>query len=243
MIGSASRTSPQVVARAAGLFYVVTIVTGMFAEVFVRNRLIVSGDPGATAQNILSSETIFRLGFAADLIGGASYIVVTLLLYELLKPVNRPVALLSVLFSLVGSAVGAASAVGQYAALLLLKGTAFLSVFSTAQLQAMALFALKLHSVGYLVCLVFFGCYCLVLAWLIYRSTFMPRTVGVLLAISGAALLANSFGLFVAPPLGNAINTYVLALDGLGEIALTVWLLVMGVNVPKWEAMAAQPSH
>jgi Domain of unknown function (DUF4386) len=239
MKASQSGMSPLRIARTAGLFYVVTILAGLFAEIFVRGKLIVAGDAAATAHNILASETLFRLGFAADLVGGAAYVVVTLLLYELLKPVNRPVALLAVLFSLVGSAIGAGSTVAHIAPLLLLKGASYLNVFNTAQLQAMAYFSLKLHSQGYLVCLIFFGCYCLLLGWLIFNSTFMPRTVGVLIAISGAALLVNSFGLFVAPPIGDAVNTYVLALDGLGEIALTVWLLVMGVNSAKWEARAA----
>jgi len=93
--------SPLRLARTAGVFYVVTILGGLFAEIFVRGKMIVPNDAAATAQNILASETLFRLGFAADLVGGAAYVVVTLLLYELLKPVNRPVALLSVLFSLV----------------------------------------------------------------------------------------------------------------------------------------------
>jgi len=238
MTGSHSGTSALRIARTAGVFYVVTILAGLFAEIFVRGRLIVPGDAAATAQNILASETLFRLGFTADLVGGAAYVVVTLLLYELLKPVNRPVALLSVLFSLIGSAIGAASTVAHIAPLLLLKGASYLNVFNTVQLQAMALFSLKLHAQGYLVCLIFFGCYCLVLGWLIFNSTFMPRTVGVLIAISGAALLVNSFALFVAPPIGDVVNNYVLALDGLGEIALTVWLLVMGVNPAKWEAQA-----
>lgn len=239
MTPSQSGMSPLRLARTAGVFYVVTILGGLFAEIFVRGKMIVPNDAAATAQNILASETLFRLGFAADLVGGAAYVVVTLLLYELLKPVNRPVALLSVLFSLVGSAIGAAAAVAHIAPLLLLKGAAYLNVFSGAQLQAMGLFLLKLHQQGLLVALIFFGCYCLLLGWLIFNSTFMPRAVGVLIAISGAALLANSFGLFIAPPFGNAVNTYVLALDGLGEIALTVWLLVKGVNSAKWEAVAA----
>jgi Domain of unknown function (DUF4386) len=238
MTASHSATSPLRIARTAGVFYVVTIVGGLFAELFVRGRLIVPGDAAATAQNILAFETLFRLGFAADLVGGAAYVVVTLLLYELLRPVNRPVALLSVLFSLIGSAIGAASTVAHIAPLLLLKGANYLNVFNTAQLQAMALLSLQLHQQGLLVALIFFGCYCVLLGWLIFNSTFMPRTVGVLIAISGAALLVNSFGLFVAPPIGNAINTYVLALDGLGEIALALWLLVMGVNSTKWEALA-----
>ncbi len=238
MTASYSGASARRIARTAGVFYVVTILAGLFAELFVRGKLIVPGDAAATAQNILSSETLFRLGFAADLVGGAAYVVVTLLLYELLKPVNRPVALLSVLFSLIGSAIGAASTVAHIAPLLLLKGASYLNVFNTAQLQAMALLSLKLHAQGLSRRLIFFGCYCLLLGWLIFNSTFMPRTVGVLIAISGAALLVNSFGLFVAPPIGDAVNTYVLALDGLGEIALALWLLVMGVNSTKWEALA-----
>jgi hypothetical protein len=237
MTGRIAEASPRVKARAAGVFYFITIVTALFAEVAVRGHLIVSGDAPATAHNILASETLYRLGFVADLIAGAAYLVVTVLLYELLKPVSRGLSLLAAFFSLVGVAVGAVSSLGHLGALLLMGGAHYLNVFDTAQLQAMALLSLKLHGQGANVGLIFFGLYCLVIGYLIYKSTFFPRTIGVLMTIASVSLLTNGFLTFLAPAFGSGI--YILALDGIGEISLALWLLVFGVNVQKWEETAA----
>ncbi|MGC1380903.1 MAG: DUF4386 domain-containing protein [Candidatus Baltobacteraceae bacterium] len=229
---------PAAAARTAGAFYLITVLTGLFAELFVRGRLIVHDDASATAHNIVASEQLYRLGFAADIVGTGAYLVVTLLLYELLRPVNRSLSLLAAFFSLVGIAIGGVAALGHLAPLFLLNGASYLSAFYAAQLQAMALFALKLHAQGYLIALVFFGVYEVLLGYLIFKSTFLPRALGVLVAVGGLAFLINSFAIFVAPPIGDALNGYMLALDGLGEISLTLWLLVFGVNAQKWNAAA-----
>ncbi|HYL27337.1 MAG TPA: DUF4386 domain-containing protein [Candidatus Nitrosotalea sp.] len=233
-------TSPRQVARLAGIAYLVTVLTGLFAELFVRGNLIVSGNAVATARNILGAESLYRAGFAADLIGSAAYVVVTLLLYELLKPVNRSLSLLAAFFSLVGVAVGGLAALGHLAPLFLLKGAPYLSTFTPAQLQTLAYFALKMHAQGYLVALVFFAFYELILGYLIFKSGFFPRLLGILVAIGGAAFLINSFALFLAPAIGNALNGYMLALDGAGEISLTLWLLAFGVNATRWQEAAAR---
>ncbi|MGB6517543.1 MAG: DUF4386 domain-containing protein [Candidatus Cybelea sp.] len=232
-----AETSPRVVARSAGVFYLITVITGLFAEVAVRGNVIVSDDAAATARNILASESLYRLGFAADIVGGAAYLVVTVLLYWLLRPVSRRIALLAACFSLVGIAVGAIAGLGHLAPLLLLKD-GYLSPFNTAQLQALALLSLKLHARGYWIGLVFFGFYETMLGYLIFRSRFLPRTLGVLVAVAGLAFLTNSFALFVAPAVGNVLNPSMLLLDSIGEISLTLWLLVVGVNVEKWEERA-----
>lgn len=229
-------TSPRLMARIAGAFYLITIIVGLFAEVAVRGRVIVSGDAAATAQNILASENMYRLAFAADIIGGAAYTVVTLLLYELLKPVSRSLALLAAFFSLVGIAIGGMAALAHLAPLLLLKGV-YMAPFTTAQVQAMALLSLKLHAQGYLIALVFFGLYEVLLGYLIFQSRFLPRTLGVLVAIAGLAFLTNSFALFLDPWLGNALNPILLLLDAVGEISLMLWLLVIGVNERSWKAV------
>jgi hypothetical protein len=222
-------TPPRVTARLAGLFYLITVVTGLYAEVAVRGRVIVVGDAAGTAQNILAAEGPWRLALAADIVGGLAYTVVTLLLYELLKPVNARLSLLAAFFSLVGIAMGGAAALAHVAPLLILKG-AYLSSFTAAQLQAMAYLSIKLHTQGYLIALAFFALYEIVLGYLIFKSAFLPKTLGVLVALGGLAFLTNSFALFLAPPIGNALNNAMLALDGIGEISLTLWLLVMGVN-------------
>jgi len=234
MTDASARPSPQRIARAAGAFYLITVITGLFAEVVVRGKLIDYGDAAATAHNIVASEGLYRLGFAADIVGSVAYAVVTLLLYELLKPVSRPLSLLAAFFSLIGIAIGGVAALGHLAPLLLLKDS-YMAPFDASQLQAMALLALKLHARGYWIALVFFGCYEAVLGYLIYKSDFFPRLLGLLVAIAGFAFLTNSFALFLSPPVGNALNPYLLALDGIGEISLTLWLLVAGVNAAKWE--------
>jgi hypothetical protein len=229
--------SPRVVARTAGVFYLITVITGLFAEVAVRGNVIVTDNAAATARNILASESLYRLGFAADIVGGAAYLVVTVLLYELLKPVSRSISLLAACFSVVGIAVGAIASLGHLAPLLLLKD-AYLSPFNTAQLQALALLSLKLHARGSWICLVFFGFYEAILGYLIFKSSFLPRVLGILVTLAGLAFLTNSFALFVAPAVGNVLNPSLLLVDSVGEISLTLWLLVMGVNVKKWEDRA-----
>jgi len=228
-----ARPSPARMARTAGGFYLITVITGLFAEIGVRGRLIDYGDAATTAHNIVASEGLYRLGFAADIVGSVAYVAVTLLLYELLKPVSRSLSLLAAFFSLIGIAVGAAGALGHLAPLLLLKD-AYMAPFDAAQLQALALLALKLHARAYWVALVFFGCYEAVLGYLIFKSEFLPRALGILVAVAGCAFLVNSFALMLSPPVGNALNPYLLALDGIGEISLTIWLLFAGVNAAKW---------
>jgi hypothetical protein len=231
-------TSPRLMARIAGAFYLITIITGLFAEVAVRGKLIVYGDAGATAHNILTAETFYRLGFAADMIGSVGYVVVTLLLYELLRPVSRSLSLLAAFFSLVGIAVGAVAALGHLAPLVLLQQP-FMSPFNNDQLHALALLALKLHARGYWIALVFFGCYEAVLGSLIFKSRFLPKALGVLVGLAGLAFLTNSFALFVAPAIGDAINPALLVVDGIGELALTLWLLIVGVDDQKWRVLAS----
>jgi hypothetical protein len=230
-----AEASPRLRARLAGVFYLTTGGTA-FAE-FVRDRVFVPGDAAGTGHNILASESLYRWGFAADLLGLASYVVVTLLLYGLLKPVNKSLSLLAAFFSLMGIAVQAVSSLGHFAPLLLLGGAHYLAAFDAAQLQAMALVSLKLHALGFNVGLVFFGFYCTLLGYLIFGSTFFPRTIGVMMAIAGFGYLTNSFLIFLAPALASQLPPFIFV-TGLGELALMLWLLVMGVDVAKWEAKA-----
>lgn len=225
-------------ARFAGLFYVVTTITAVFAEVIVRGRLVVRSDAAATAHNILTNESLYRWGFVADLINFGAYIAVTLLLYSLLRRVNPNLAAMALLFSIVAQTIGALVALGHLAPLIILSGSHYLSVFSTGQLQAMALLALRLHAQGYFIALVFFGVYNLLLGHLIFASRFFPRWLGVLVAVSGAALLINSFAFFLFPANAGALAPIMDILDGLGEIALILWLLIAGVNSKIWEQMA-----
>jgi hypothetical protein len=229
--------SPRFKARMAGLFYLLTFLTGGFALIAGRG-LVVSGDAAATAAHILAHESSFWVGFAADLLVTGCYIVVTALFYELFKPVNRSLSLLAAFFSLVGCAIGAASGLFRLAPLTVLGGAPYLSVFKVDQLQALAFLFLKLHAQASNISLVFFGFYCLLIGYLAFRSTFLPRILGVLMVFGGLGWLT-----FLSPPLAKSLYPYILAPGILGEGALTLWLLVIGVNVQRWteRASAAEP--
>jgi Domain of unknown function (DUF4386) len=200
--------------------------------------VIVSGDAAATAASILGQEQLFRLSVAADLVAGACYVAATLFVYDLLKPVSRNVSLLAAFFSLVGCAAGAVNCTVRLAPLAVLDGAPFLSVFTGVQQQALAYLFLRwagrVVAVGFL----FFGLHCLLVGILILRSTFLPRLVGALMVLAGLGWLSFSLSSVLLPPLARSISSYVTLPGLLGEGSLTLWLLVMGVNVERWTAQA-----
>jgi len=232
MMGRIAEASPRLKARIAGVFYLLTFLTGGAAVPSF--RLVVDNDAAATARNILAHEALFRLGFAALLINVAVYITVTLLFYELFKPVNRSLSLFAAFFSLVGCAIQAVSTAFFLAPLVVLEGAQSLSVLKVEQLQAQALMFFKLYAQAYNIGLVFFGFYCLLIGCLISRSTFLPRVLGVLMACAGLAWLT-----FLSPPLANYLSPFNLAVGALAELSLTLWLLVMGVNAQRWKELAS----
>ena len=159
--------SPRSYARIGGMLYLLIITAGLFAE-FVRERFVVSGDAAATANNITDRAFMFRLGIAADLSTFVCAVALAIILYVLLKPVNRNAALLMLAFNLVQDAIGGLNALNAYRPLQLLGGAAYLKVFSREQLETMALLSLNTHSVGFAVAMIFFGCSCLALGYLTY---------------------------------------------------------------------------
>lgn len=238
MTGRAVETSPQVYARIGGALYLILILAGMFGVIFVRDKLIVSGDATATANNIIASPLLWRIGIAADLIMHVCDVPLMLVFYVLLRPVNRNLALLAVLFNLVQTAVLVANKLNLLAALFLLGSADYLKAFDPHQLHALSYLSLKLHDYGFGVGLIFFGCECLVVGYLIFRSGYLPRTIGVLMQIAGLCYLTNSFVLLLAPALAKMLYPGVLVPAFIGELSLCLWLLVKGVNVSKWEEKA-----
>ena len=200
--------------------------------------MIVSGDAAATATNILASESLFRLAFVGDLIGGVCYMAVSVILYDLLKPVSRSPALLAALFGVSGVAIGSATFLNHLAPVMLLGGAQYLSAFTTSQLQAQAYVSLRLYTQGYNIAMVFFGLQCALVGYLIVRSTFLPRIVGAMLAIGGASYVISSLANFLSPPFGAHFAPFILPAAIVGEGSLCLWLLVKGVNVSKWEEHA-----
>jgi hypothetical protein len=204
----------------------------------IRAPLIVRGDAAATATNIQASESLFRLGFAADLIAGVCYVGVTVLLYGLLKPVSRSLSLLAAFFGLAGVAIGSAISLTNLATLVLLGDGQYSNAFTTSQLQAMALMSLRMYGQGFLIAMAFFGFQCLSIGYLIVRSTFLPRILGVLLAIGASSYIISSFATFLSPAFGARLSPFIVPAALLGEGSLTLWLLVMGVNEQRWKEQA-----
>ncbi len=232
-------TSPQLYARIGGVLYLIIIVLGIFGEAFVRDRIFVSGDAAATAANLRSLESLWRFGIAAEFFLLICAVALTLIFYVLLRPVSKELALLAVFFNLVSVAVEAVAALDLVAALFPLGNAGYLKAFPPEQLYALASLSVKSHSYGFGVALIFFGCTCLILGYLIFRSGFLPKALGVLMQIAGLSYLTDSFALILVPTFANRIFPAVLVPAFVGEASLCLWLLVKGVNVEKWEEKAS----
>src|SRR5260370_22242047 len=195
-----TETSPQVYARIGGVLYLMIIVIGFSSEFFVRDKLVVSGDVTATANNILASESLWRISIAGELILLVCAVALTLILYVLLRPVNKNLALLAVFFNIVEFPIEAVSKLCLFAALFLSGNADYLKAFEPHQLHALVKISLKLHDYGFGIDLVFFGFACLVYGHLLFRSGYFPRTLGFLLPIAGLRYLTNRFTLILPPP-------------------------------------------
>ena len=231
--------SPQRYARICGVLYLYIIVAGIFAELFVRSKLIVSSDAAATASNILANETLYRIGFSGELLHIAFDVAVAVLLYALLRPVDRNIALLAAFMRLSSDIVLGVASISHFAALRLLRGAEYLGSLQLDQLHSLALFALKLHGDGYAISLVFFGFACLSLGYLIFKSSYLPKTIGVLIAVAGGCYLVNSFSLFLAPRFAAKLFPSLFMPIFIAQLSLTLWLLLKGVDKQKWNEKVA----
>jgi hypothetical protein len=218
-------------ARAAGLLYLITIITGGFAEAYVREGLTVSGDALTTAHNILASEQMYRFGFMADLVCLISGTILSLIFYILFKPVNRNLSRLALIFSIVAGAVMAVNLINQIAPLLLLHNTSYLKAFTIEQLQTLSLFFLNLQEQGYGISLLLFAFYFPIIGYLVYKSNFLPRILGVIYALAGLGYLMNSLRMFLWPHLLAYLFPYVLLPAFIGEVSMSLWLIVKGIKV------------
>lgn len=234
MIEPIAKSSPRFTARITGVFYLLTILTGIFAQVFVSERLVVSDDAAASATNILTNKDLFQLGFTVYLIEMACQIAMTALLYVLLKPAGKSLSLLAAYLGLAGCVIKTLSRVFYIAPLFILGGSPSLNVFSTEQLQALSLVSLTINDQGAAIALVFFGFATLLKGLLILRSTFLPRFLGVLSLLGGLGWLT-----FLYPPLGYRMFPYIAVIGLLGSVAAILWFLVYGVNEERWKEQAS----
>jgi len=228
---------PKMIARSTGLFYLVLLATGVFAQGFIADKLIVAGDAAATATNILTNRGLYQTAFTIYMVEMASQIAVTVLFYRLLRPVGRSAALLAMAWGLTGCVIKTAGRVFFLAPLFLLPdraNTHYLHVFSPEQLQAISLVFLGVNDRAAGMGLAFFGFCDTLNGCLIFKSTFLPRWLGVLTLIGGLGWMT-----FAYPPLGSRLFLP-LALYGLvGSLVMIAWLLIKAVDEERWKAVAA----
>ena len=221
-------------ARLAGFLYLMTIPLGIFGALYVPATLNVPGDAAATANNIIASEPIFRLGIVSNLLAPVILTVVVLRLYKLLRPVDKNVALLMVMFLLLGAAIAMLNELNNLAVLLLLSGADYLHVFTADQLHALVLLFLRLHTQGSNIAFIFWGLWLFPLGYLVFKSGFVPRILGILLIIACFGYVIDSLAML----LGYAVSVGMLA--ALGEVLFILWLLVKGVNAERWQNRALE---
>jgi Domain of unknown function (DUF4386) len=209
--------------RITGVVYLLYFLTAILGAVLT---------PG-TANDIVAHEPLFRWGFAVSTLSLGLYVAVVALFYNLFRPVNRNLALLAAFFGIVGCTVQAFGSLFQLAPLVVLGGSQYKSAFNPDQLHALAQMLLDLSAQAGYIGIVFFGAFDIVIGSLIFRSTFLPRVLGVLMVLAGLSWLT-----FLSPPLANHLMTPIEILGFLAEAALMLWLLVLGVNVQRWNAQA-----
>jgi hypothetical protein len=231
-----TETSPLTRARVAGILYLVLVPLGIFAILYGPTAVIEPGDAATTAGNLMASETLFRLSVVSALLSQIVGIGATLALYQLLKPVNNNVAALMVIFVLLGIPVTMLTELTQFAALQLLGGAEYLTIFTTAQLQALALLFLDLHEYGLFIAGIFWGLWLFPLGYLVFKSGFLPGILGVFLMIGCFGYLIDSFGLFLFPDYNLNAALYV----GWSEILFALWLVIKGVNAEQWDKRALE---
>jgi len=232
--------SIQKTARFAGILMLIMAVIAPFGMLYVPSTLIVPGDATTTASNIMASESLFRLGIVSDSVVFLIEIVLSVLLYVILKPVSQTLALVVAFSRLAMTVIQGINLLNQFFALLLISGAGYLTVFEPGQLHALGLLFLNAHQYVIFIWGLSFGLHLFVLGYLVYKSAFIPRFVGVLLVIASLCYLIQSFGNMLLP---NYAETFAMVgFLSIVEIALPVWLLIKGINVAQWEKRALVPA-
>jgi Domain of unknown function (DUF4386) len=231
-------SSPQLYARIGGVLYLMLIGLGIFGQV-VKEKVIVSGDAAATAANLTSMETLWRFGIAFEFLALICVTALAMIYFVLLKPVNKELNLLATFLRMIGIAVETVAALNLATALFPLGNAAYLKAFTPEQLYGMATLAIKSHSYGYTLALLFFGFTFLFHGRLIFRSGFLPKILGLMIQIGGACYLTNSFIFFLAPSLSGMLFPWILLPCFVAELSLALWLLFKGVNVQRWKERAS----
>jgi Domain of unknown function (DUF4386) len=232
------RTSPRQRARIAGVLYLLSIACGLFAEAVVRSKLVIYANPALTAQNILAAPGLYRAGFFADLAAMTCGVLASVILYSLFKPVSRSLALGMLALDVISNTVSLSASVLLFAPLIILQGAGGLSAFSPSQVQSLALLSIRLYELGYGISLALFSGSCLLIGYLILRSRFLPKFLGLLLPVAGICYFTNSFVNLMPAGFGDFLFPWILLPCLIAEASLALWLTLFGVDSSQWEATA-----
>jgi hypothetical protein len=228
--------SPKKTARVAAFVFLIIFFLGMSTELFIRPGMIVPGDAAATVKNIAASEALFRLSLASDLLRLTLLMVLPLILYKLLNPVNKSIATLMVIFALVCAPISLLNELNHFAVLLLSSGAGYLTAFKADQLNALVMFFLDLRNYGTFIPQLF-SFWVLLLGYLVFKSGFLPRILGIFLMIGGLCYTVQAV-LFLLFPNFDAMILGLFAF--IEELFFYLWLLIMGVNIKEWEKHALE---
>jgi len=231
---SKTEASPQLSGRTGGFLYLIMIVLGIIQQVVIRGKMVIEGDAAATAANLKSMETLWRFGIAIELIMIVITVWVGLILYVLTKPVNKNLALLAVFFNMLATATGAAYSLQLIQALFPLGNTAYLNAFTQDQLYALTSIYIRSQSLGFGITLFLFAPFFFVTSYLIFKSGYLPKFLGLLYIIPGLSYSISSLLLILAPVFGAKYYFIIAGPAVIGELSLSLWLLIKGVNLEKW---------
>lgn len=228
--------SPQRYARLGGALYLVIILFGFFSEGFVSSKLLVVGDAAASARNILAAPVLWQVSVAVNVLVVLCAVPLLWIEYGLLRPVSKSLVLLSLLFNLISLAVEAVSKVFLLLVMPTLANAGYRHTFGAAQLASLASLALRSHAIAFNLALLFFGCTCLLNGYLIFKSGYFPKALGLLLQVAGGSYLVACWAALFAPVLADKLLPGLLLPCLIGELSVCLWLLVKGVNVARWQA-------
>jgi hypothetical protein len=218
-------------ARIAGLLYLIVVVAGIFSLLYVPSRISVPGDTAATVSNILAHQTLYGLGIVVGCIGFTAFLILPLVLYELLSPVAKNAAALMVAFAVVSAPISFISLVHKFDVLSLLTGADYAQAMSSAQLQAQIRLSLDAYRNGMLVSQIFWGLWLFPFGYLVFKSGFLPRILGILLMLGCVGYLITFLGTVLYPGYADtAVASYVSLPGSIGEIGICLWLLIVGVR-------------
>lgn len=234
MTTSISETSPSTRGRILAGLYLSVIVCGIIAQAVIADGLVAPDDAVKTAANILANKSLYRLAYTIFMVEMVAQVVVSAIFYDLLKPVNRSLARISAIIGITGAGIKAFARLFYYAPLILLSGAPYLSAVEPAHLATLSLASVKINNQGAAIAIIFFGFETLLRGWLIYRSEFLPRFLGVLSMVGGLGWLT-----YLWPPLGSQAFTGVALFAIAGVIATSGWLFIRGVDDAKWRERAA----